>query len=226
MSYDANSTSSDNYLDRGSGVSSKSWCGWWRLLTYGSPSDFIRLFDALAFDEVIVGQLFSSGEINYAITNGGPSGTLVTGTNTAWIFYAVTIDTTAQNATISLRAELATSLTTITAPAGTFLNPVGEFRLMGAGFPFHQRMSAYKEWTGNITPTQFLAESGQKAPIVTSGLANYLSCDVGSTVGQDQSGNAADWTVIGTVTTNADEPVMTLPGGGGIQAAAIHYVTA
>lgn len=91
----------------------------------------------------------------------------------------------------------------------------------------HQRLTAYKEWSsGSLTAAQILAESAQVAPIVNTGLTNYLSCQVGSTVGQDLSGTGHNWTVTGTITLNADEPNMALPSAGvGFNPIGIHYVT-
>ena len=80
----------------------------------------------------------------------------------------------------------------------------------GGGTP-GMYMSAYKEWQNStdLTSAQILAESFQKAPIVTTNLSSYMSCDVGSIVGTDQSGNGNNWTPSGTITTDTREPNMT-----------------
>lgn len=137
-----------------------------------------------------------------AITNGQPR----------WVFVCWAIDP-GVGVTFYWRAEGEVALHSRVVLDSS--NTGGNYSICGSfnGGNVLQYLSAYKEWSSpsSLTPAQILAESRQKAPIVTSGLTNYLSCDVGSAVGTDQSGigGNTDWTVNGTITTDALEPAMT-----------------
>lgn len=69
------------------------------------------------------------------------------------------------------------------------------------------RVTSVKQWSTVLTQAQLLAESYQRAPVVTAGLTSYLSCQVGSTIGQDQSGNGNNWAIHGSgLSLDSNEP--------------------
>jgi hypothetical protein len=138
---------------------------------------------------------------------------ILTGSTVAWVFCCWAINP-GVGVTFYWRLEGATSLSSrVVTDSG---NTGGAYSLCGDfnGHNVLQYLSAYKEWANfnSLTSAQILAESKQKAPIVTTGLTNYLSCDNGSTVGTDQSGigGNTNWTVNGTITTDTLEPNMSV----------------
>jgi hypothetical protein len=74
------------------------------------------------------------------------------------------------------------------------------------------RATAVKAWTSNLTEAEHLAESTQKSPIITSNLFTYLSCNVGSTIGNDDGPDNHDWTTVGAgLSLVAEEPFFMPP---------------
>lgn len=235
MSYDNSSTSA--LLTRTVGLGHITMF-WGRTLSY--PASFWALLYAPAnFDTLQIGS--DPGNPNPATTlnieAGGTAQLVATGSNTSWVFVcAVADDTVAFNYQVFWRFEGETTLhsgTLGSKSAGGFV----ELWLMNnppASNNIHCRVTAYKEWTafnnlgtGATLTANVLAESAQNAPVITAGNCNYLSCAVGSTIGQDTSPSGNNWTVSGTITTNADEPNMNIaPGGVAINAVGLHYVTA
>lgn len=136
---------------------------------------------------------------------------ILTGSTVAWVFCCWAINP-GVGVTFYWRLEGQASLQSrVVTDSG---NTGGNYSICGDfnGSNVLQYLSAYKEWSNfnSLTSAQILAESKQKVPIVTTGLTNYLSCDNGSTVGTDQSGvgGNTNWTVVGTITTDALEPNM------------------
>lgn len=69
------------------------------------------------------------------------------------------------------------------------------------------KYAAIKTWTAALSSGEVAAEFSSKAPVRTSNIHSYLSCDNGSTIGADQSGTGNNWTQVGTgFTTDADLP--------------------
>ncbi len=211
MSYDSASAGSLILRFGSSNIS----MGWFRMLSFVSDNMQMR-FSANTTDYAVItgdGTFGASGDLGLAVT-GAPSGyqTFYSGSYPGWVFVCV-VTTSGVGTKVYWRKEGDVVLQSATQSDSTN-SGVNAWELLDSFLSntVHQRCSAYKEWASPtaLTSTQIFNESTQKAPIVTLGLANYLSCDLGSTVGQDQSGNASDWTINGTVTTNADEPNMSV----------------
>ncbi len=189
---------------------------WAKVVTYPGTTLWTLLYGEATFNELVIGAdgtNITTTQVGFT-TDGPPDTQIVaTGSNTAWLFFCVVADDTVGiNYQCYWRAEGETALhfgTLGTASAGGFT----QLFLMNnppTSHNVHCRITAYKEWTAYnaLSPGQIFAESTQNAPIVTTGLANYLQCDAGHTIGVDQSAAANNWTVSGTITTNADEPSM------------------
>lgn len=135
----------------------------------------------------------------------------------AWVFGAIKWTDATNTITLYTRLEGATSLTTRVTRA-TYDEAVTLWRVFagrtGTANPKTGSMfTAIKGWSNDLTESEILAESAQKAPVVTTDIYTYISCDNGSTIGDDESGTGNDWTVTGGgLSTNATEPNMALPG--------------
>lgn len=194
---------------------------WTKVLSY--PNTFwTTFFGSANGDDCFIGSddsVLPATDLGF-ITSSGTQ-IVASGSSTAWNFVClIADDTVAFNYQVFWRAEHATSISSGNlgfASASGFAN----FFLMNnppTSNNIHCRMSAYKEWTnynslgtGSTLLTNILAESAQNTPLITAGNCNYLSCALGSTVGQDTSPSAHNWGLSGgSITTNADEPIMSL----------------
>lgn len=202
---------------------------WFRMLDYTQTVNFfIRL--TTSFDEAITGQNFSNQTELRLITDNNGETPFVTGSNTNWI-YCCQVTTIGVGVTLYYRFEGATSLSSVSIAAVDETPSYTELALIVGQFgnAGHMRMSLFRQYTSasSLTPTQILAESASTTPIVTANLNCTMSCAFGSTVGQDTSGSGNNFTVLGTITTNVDEPNIAItPAGSAVGVAGIHYVTA
>lgn len=212
MSYDNSST---GLLDRSAGPCPMISMGWWRQFNYGGTGHTLLSHGSSNGNDSSFG---TDGTVGTTLVGGSQGGgttsfTMATDSDTSWVFICQVL---VQGSGVQFywRHEGETTLQSGFLPdAG--INDVSDDMIMlngnsgGGGVP-HCRLTAYKEWQLDtaLTSTQIFAESTQNAPIVVTGLTNYLQCDAGHSVGVDQSGLGNDWTVVGTFTTNADEPNM------------------
>jgi len=172
------------------------------LYVVGNGEDWVHAVGNGSFGGVITS--------TYGVVQNNTISAINTGSNTSWTFVCM-IGISGVGATFYYRHEGDPVLQSFTV-ADSGVSNVNNFLLLGSGAPANnKRVTAYKEWQNmtDLTVAQIFAESTQKAPIYTTNLTNYLSMDVGSTIGHDQSAAAQNWTVSGTtVTTASDEPNM------------------
>lgn len=142
------------------------------------------------------------------------NGIISSGSDSSWVFICI-VQVVGVGLTVYWRHEGEKTLSSVSV-SDSGVSGGGNYALCTSFFNAnHKRLSSYKEWTNanDLTVAQIFAESIQSAPIKTTNNLNWLSCAVGSTVGTDQSAASQNWTVSGTtITLNADEPVMSLPG--------------
>jgi hypothetical protein len=215
MSYDAAGT--NGALTRGGQTTGAIQMGWFKVLTYGSFA--VQMYtngngpDWAFF--VGNGTTGTTDQI-MAWEQSNISSVVESGSNTNWIFLCYVVNT-GVNFDVYFRHEGDTSLTHLSlVDTGTDLgNQLQFFNENGTTTNTHQRMTAFKEWihASDLTTTQIMAESTQNAPIVTTNVFAYLQCDAGHTIGVNQLGSGNNFTTTGTITTNADEPNMSVAGG-------------
>src|ERR1700744_5263651 len=201
MSYDI-ATSASSLLTRNSGTLGRISMGWVRFLEYtqGSYAWFYVGGNADDWAAAMGGYLSTPTGDVIILSQNNVTSSISSGSNTSWLFVCI-VETSGVGITAYYRREGATSLSSASVANTSNLDPgviwLGDNAGRAAN---HWRLSAYKEWqnTNSLTLTQILAESTQRAPIVTTGLTNYLPCDSGHTVGTDQSAAAQNWTVTGT----------------------------
>lgn len=208
MSYDNGTT---GILDRNSNCG-LIYMGWFKQVSYAT----------------LCAQWFSNGNAdNLSVRVGNPASTqlqleysginngnspFLTGSDGSWVFWCVVV-TSGAGAVLYYRHEKVSTLSSVSIADVNQVGPGALSLINDGGFNAHVRMAVYKEWsnTNSLTLAQILAESTQKAPKVALGLVNYLPCDVGHTIGADQSTHGNDWTITTAgITINADEPIMTL----------------
>lgn len=185
---------------------------WCKITSYGG-GDFVFNYDGFQ-DSVPIWTNTTNTVLSGAVFGGHSGSTsILTGSNTHWVFVCI-VAVNGVGPTFYWRLEGASTLSTASLADAQVVG-VSDMLLMSANGSsgFADRVTAYKEWATStaLTPAQILAESSQNAPIVATGLVNYLPCDAGHTIGVDQSGGGNNWSVTGTITTNADEPNMALP---------------
>jgi hypothetical protein len=125
-----------------------------------------------------------------------------------WVFGAGVVDSSG-NLTLYTGNETTSPTTFNPGGAATVTGTVSDFFLGRPGSPgvnASGKYSSIKIWQTTLTGTEIATEWASKAP-VKSGVYTYLSCDNGSTIGADQSGNGNNWTEIHTgLTTDTDVP--------------------
>lgn len=126
--------------------------------------------------------------------------TLTTGT---WYFVAIRMISATQ-VEILHRADGAGSLSTtgvLTIVSTTW----EELQAMGTNVAGEEwsngEVRALKLWHAALSSTEILAESFQEPPVRTANVDSYLSLLDATDAGDDESGNARDWTVTGTFAT-------------------------
>ncbi len=215
MSYETTS-GGNTELNRNSGTLGVTSCFWVRYFEFvdgGDPALYaVGNGDDWSYS---IGDIAGSGipviTDTCVNTQGGNLQIVSTGSDSTWIFVC-TVAVNGVGVTAYWRHEGENFLHTSNV-SDTNISTVNQFFLVGTGggSTNHKRFTAYKEWSTSaaLTPDQIFAESQQNAPIVTTGLTNYLQCDAGHTIGHDQSAAAQNWTVTGTtLTISTDEPNM------------------
>lgn len=218
MSYDNASPSA--LLTRSTGVGHIYMC-WTKIVAYPGSGFWTTFFGVANGDDVFVGSNDGSIPLT-SVAFSAPSGDqlIESGASTSWFFNCIIADDTVGfDYQVFWRAEGQATLNN-TNLGSSSAGGMAALYLMNnppTSNNNHNRISAYKEWTnynslgtGATLLANILAESQQNAPIITAGNCNYLSCAVGSTIGQDTSAAGNDWVVVPTITTNADEPIMTI----------------
>lgn len=210
---------------------------WGKVVIYPGTTIWSLFHADVNFDTPNIGGVAVATTLSFDTTPTAVPLNVETGSNTTWAWLClIPDDTVAFNYQCFWRLAGTSSITSGTLGSKSAGSLV-KFYLMNNPPTSHNvqcRISAYKEWTnynslgtGSTLLANLLAESQSNAPVITAGNCNYLSCAVGSTIGQDTSPSAHNWTVSGTITTNADEPNMSIaPGGAAINAVGLHYVTA
>lgn len=80
---------------------------------------------------------------------------------------------------------------------------VGDYT--GGGFPCNARVAGFKLWNAALNTTEITNELLQFAPVRTTSLLRYHPWHVAEVT--DHSGNGNNFTLTGTITTEADPPV-------------------
>lgn len=126
---------------------------------------------------------------------------------TKWVFLALVGDGTAKKINISARQDADAAMTSLGSITATSIGTFTSVSLLQDQFGDHVgagQITSYKEWSSNLTTAQILAESKNRAPVVTSGNTCYLPFTSAS--GTDNSGAGHDFTITGTITADASEP--------------------
>lgn len=210
MSYDVNDTVSGSKLGRGGTVGLTSLI-WVRVLDWSATQLSSYRVGGFGDDWLLTGNFLSADGIYCGATQDNQMMPMYSGADTSWIF-ACSVAEVGVGVHFFWRKEGDSTLQSgsiadagIAGGAGPFL-----FNVLNI-LPYHQRLGLYKEWTQALTPDEILAESASSAPVVTAGCINYLPCVAPFPIGEDESGAGNDWTVTGTITLNADQPLIALP---------------
>lgn len=147
----------------------------------------------------------STSDSASAWSSGGSIDPILTSVSTrGWICFAG-VRSAANTLQIYYRYDADQSMTLAGSLAGV-TNAPGLY-LFTSGFAEqaqNMKITPYKEWNANLTPTQLLTESKFREPQVLANLNNYLPCQ--SVSGTDRSGAGHNWTITGTLTLDSDKP--------------------
>jgi hypothetical protein len=166
--------------------------------------------DAATNPNAITGYIFSSSLDSDILVSGTPS------PYTGWLFLSGSHATGTADYRIRGRKEGESTLTidvTITSPTGELTPSTFYLLTDGFGSPVSTRIRSFWTKSSILNDADTLtASSSLSAPSGTN--LTFLALN-DHTVANDNLGTGADWTINGTLTTEADEPNPSTGGGGG-----------
>lgn len=209
------------FMTRTTSVSTvRSFAMWLKVTSYGDWTDSVTIGNGGVDDQFWGVECDAAGNMYFQCNGAGTyaSSTIQTGSYTGWIYVCGTISGLTNGSTFTIYYKTqAGSWTTPTALTLSGSITQGEISFGGfAGFAGFIngtfRSKHVRLWTSALSSAEFQAEAASLTVVRTSGLYFSNDGDTAANVGTDQSGGGNNFTITGTPTDQADEP---LGGGGG-----------
>lgn len=199
-------TTGSSYIQRNTlPVGNMSYCAWILLPTEATINNDQGGYHAQVSTGDPAGYLGfygnSDGPSSFAVyancTGATPVDTTIAAHMGIWVFLALSLSGT--NLALYSCKEGAVALTT-RAALTTWPAAITQASLLFDTFIAAKngaKFTSVKVWSAPRSAAQLLAESHSRAPVDATNIYSYLGCAVGSTIGQDQSGNGNNWTITG-----------------------------